>query len=59
MGERGVDDARYRVRRCDRNLATVAAFCRKMGRDANQGEIGMVIADQYFAIRDYRESDHE
>ena len=39
-------------------LATLAAFCRRMGREANQGEIGLVIADQYFAIRDYREVDH-
>ena len=37
------------------NLAQLAAFCRRMGRDANQGEIGLVIADEYFAIRDYME----
>jgi hypothetical protein len=30
-----------------------------MGREANQGEIGLVIADQYFAIRDYQEGDHD
>jgi hypothetical protein len=24
-----------------------------MGREANQGEIGFVIADEYYAIRDY------
>lgn len=35
------------------NLAALAGFCRKMGRDARQGEIGLVIADEYFAIRDF------
>jgi len=38
-----------------RNLARLGAFCRRMGREANQGEIGLVIADEYFAIRDYEE----
>ena len=38
------------------NLARLAAFCRRMGREANQGEIGLVIADEYFAIRDYQEA---
>jgi len=33
----------------------LAAFCRQMGRETNQGEIGLVIADEYFAIRDYTE----
>ena len=37
------------------NLASLAAFCRRMGRDTNQGEIGLVIADEYLAIRDYTE----
>ena len=37
------------------NLARLATFCRRMGRDANQGEIGLVIADEYFAIHDYEE----
>jgi hypothetical protein len=37
------------------NLKKLAAFCRQMGRDTNQGEIGLVIADEYFAIRDYTE----
>lgn len=39
------------------NLARVGAFCRRMGREANQGEIGLVIADEYYAIRDYTESE--
>jgi len=37
------------------NLAKLASFCRQMGRETNQGEIGLVIADEYFAIRDYTE----
>ena len=36
-------------------LKKVAAFCRRMGRETNQGEIGLVIADEYFAIQDYEE----
>jgi hypothetical protein len=35
------------------NLATLGSFCRKMGRDARQGEVGLVIGDEYFAIRDF------
>lgn len=34
------------------NLAEVGAFCRRMGRDARQDEIGLMIGDEYFAIRD-------
>ncbi len=37
------------------NLARLAAFCRSMGRETNQGEIGLVIGDEYFAIQDYGE----
>lgn len=37
------------------NLARVGTFCRTMGKETNQGEIGLVIADEYFAIRDYEE----
>lgn len=37
------------------NLAALAAFCKAMGRETNQGEIGLVIADEYFAIRNYQE----
>ena len=36
-------------------LKKVASFCRRMGREANQGEVGLVIDNEYFAIRDYRE----
>lgn len=36
-------------------LGRLARFCRRMGRETNQGEIGLVIGDEYFAIRDFRE----
>lgn len=36
-------------------LHALAAFCRRMGRETNQGEIGLVIADEYSAIRNYEE----
>jgi len=39
----------------DGNLAALGAFCRKMGRDAKQGEIGLVVGDEYFAIREFGE----
>jgi hypothetical protein len=35
------------------NQALLGAFCRKMGREANQGEVGLVIADEYLAITDF------
>ena len=37
------------------NLAKLGAFCRLMGRETNQGEIGLVIGDEYFAIQDFEE----
>ena len=38
-----------------RNLAELGSFCRTMGRDARQGEVGLVIGDEYFAIREFTE----
>jgi len=35
------------------NLAGLGSFCRRMGREARQGEIGLVIGDEYFAVRDF------
>ena len=35
------------------NLRDLGSFCRTMGRDARQGEVGLVIGDEYFAIRDF------
>jgi hypothetical protein len=34
-------------------LGRLGAFCRRMGRDARQGEIGLVIGDEYLAFRDF------
>ena len=36
-----------------KNLAELARFCRTMGRQARQGEVGLIIGDEYFAIRDF------
>jgi hypothetical protein len=38
-----------------KNLAQLGSFCRTMGREARQGEIGLVVGDEYFAIRDFPE----
>jgi len=38
-----------------RNLAELGTFSRTMGRDARQGEVGLVIGDEYFAIREFTE----
>ena len=35
------------------HLAELGRFCRTMGRDARQGEVGLVIGDEYFAIREF------
>jgi hypothetical protein len=32
-------------------LSRLGGFCRRMGREARQGEIGLVIGDEYLAIR--------
>jgi hypothetical protein len=36
-------------------LAELGAFCRAMGRETNQGEVALVVADEYFAISDFAE----
>jgi hypothetical protein len=33
----------------------LGSFCRRMGREAGQGEVGVVVGDEYFAIRDFSE----
>lgn len=38
-----------------RNLAELRGFCRRMGRETHQGEIGLVIGDEYFAIHNFAE----
>ena len=37
------------------NLAALGGFCRKLGRETRQGEVGLVVGDEYFAIRDFSE----
>ena len=37
------------------NLAELGSFCRRLGREAKQGEIGLVVGDEYFAIRQFEE----
>ena len=37
------------------NQAALAAFCRRLGREGNQGEVGLVVADEYLAIREFAE----
>ena len=36
------------------NLAKLGSFCRTIGREARQGEVGLVVGNEYFAIRDFR-----
>ena len=35
------------------HLSRLGNFCRRMGREAHQGEIGLVIGDEYLAFRDF------
>lgn len=32
------------------NLAALAAFCKEMGRETHQGEVGLVIDDEYLGF---------
>ena len=34
-------------------LSRLGSFCRRMGREARQGEVGQVIGDEYLAFRDF------
>jgi hypothetical protein len=34
-------------------LSQLKEFCRKMGRETHQGEVGLVIGDEYLAFRDF------
>lgn len=38
-----------------RNLGELGSFCRRMGCETRQGEVGLIIGDEYFAIRDFAE----
>lgn len=35
------------------NLAELGRFCNRMEREAKQGELGLVVGDEYFAIRQF------
>lgn len=39
----------------DAKLAELGRFCRRMGRETNQGEVGLIIADEYIAVRNFEE----
>jgi hypothetical protein len=39
------------------NLDELGGFCRRMGREAGQGEVGLVIGYEYFAIREFGEEE--
>ena len=34
-------------------LDELGQFCRRMGKEAKQGEVGMVVADHYIAFTDF------
>ena len=34
-------------------LGQLGSFCRRIGREAQQGEVGLVIGDEYLAFRDF------
>lgn len=36
-------------------LAQLGRFCRRMGRETHQGEVGLVIGDEYLAFRNFSE----
>lgn len=38
-----------------KKLAELGNFCRMMGRKTQQGEVGLIIGDEYFAVRDFTE----
>jgi hypothetical protein len=40
----------------DRNLAALGEICRRLGREGRQGEVGLVVGDEYFAIRNFSEA---
>lgn len=38
------------------NQASLGDFCRQMGRETNQGEVGLVIDDEYLAIAKFQQA---
>ena len=55
-GKTEIDQGKW-VEAALENLGRLGAFCRKMGRETNQGEIGLVIGDEYLATQDYTEDE--
>jgi hypothetical protein len=39
----------------DDNIDMLGEFCRRMGRETNQGEIGLIINNEYLAFREFEE----
>ena len=39
----------------DGNIDMLGDFCRQMGRETNQGEIGLIIDSVYLAFREFGE----
>jgi hypothetical protein len=39
--------------RDETKLAELGRFCRQMGRETNQGEVGVVVDNEYFAIKNF------
>lgn len=37
-------------------LKELGHFCRRLGRETNQGEVGLVVGNEYFAIREFEEA---
>ncbi len=37
------------------NQEQLGMFCRRMGRETNQGEVGLVVDNEYLAMRDFAE----
>lgn len=39
----------------DENIDMLGEFCRRMGRETNRGEIGLIIDSEYLAFRNFEE----
>jgi hypothetical protein len=37
-------------------LKELGSFCRRLGHEAKQGEVGLVVGDEYFAFREFEEA---
>lgn len=38
-----------------KNIDALSAFCHRMGRDTHQGEVGLILDDEYIAISHFEE----